>query len=313
MKNYVLLLVFLYSCMFEGYAQNANSIGGVIKNELGIAIQGVSATISETKNTKNSFATATDEKGKFSFPKLNESASYDLRISMVGYSTQWFNKVIAGTAKGTNFDVVLSTSVTNMEAVVVTALGIKRAEKALGYAAQNLHSEDLNDARANNFVNALSGKVAGLSLISPGSGPLNSVRVSLRGDASLNPNGNNALVVLDGVPMNSSMTSSGVGNAYQAGSGNDVPVDFGNGISDINPDDIENITVLKGPAATALYGSRASSGALIITTKSGVNKHKGIGVTFNSNYSINDVLKWPDYQHEYGQGTGKQFDSAGKK
>ena len=313
MKKYVLFFLFLYSCLFKGYTQNTQSIKGIIKNETGKTIAGVTATITETKNATNTFATATDENGNFSFSILNASVTYDLKISMVGYNTQWFNKITPGTSTANNFDIILNTSVTNMEAVVVTALGIKRSEKALGYAAQTLNSGDVNDARSNNFVNALSGKVAGLSLISPGSGPLNSVRVTLRGDASLNPNGNNALIVLDGVPMNSSMTSSGVGNAYQAGSGADVPVDFGNGISDINPDDIENITVLKGPAATALYGSRASSGALIITTKSGANKNKGIGVTFNSNFTVNDILKWPDFQHEYGQGTGKQYDSTGKK
>ncbi len=199
-----------------------------------------------------------------------------------------------------------------LDEVVVTALGIKREEKALGYATQTLNENQINDARSNNFVNALSGKVAGLNLISPGSGPLNSVRVSLRGDNSMNPNGNNALIVLDGVPMVSGMTSSGVSNAYGAGSGNDVPVDFGNGISDINPDDIESITVLKGASATALYGSRAANGALIITTKSGANRNKGIGVTVNSNVTFNTVLKWPDYQYEYGQGTGRAFNKEGE-
>jgi TonB-linked SusC/RagA family outer membrane protein len=108
------------------------------------------------------------------------------------------------------------------------------------------------------------------------------------------------------------ISSSGVNNAYGAGSGNDLPIDFGNGISDINPDDIESITVLKGPGATALYGSRAGNGALIITTKSG-RKTRGIGVTVNSNISFDNVLQWPDYQHEYGQGTGRALNSAGEK
>lgn len=191
--------------------------------------------------------------------------------------------------------------------VVVTALGIKREQKALGYATQTVTSEALTDAMPNNFAQALSGKVAGLNLVSPGSGPVNSTRISLRGDNSLNPGGNNALIVLDGVPMSSGMTSSGVDNAYGAGSGADIPVDFGNGIADINPNDIESITVLKGPSAAALYGSRAANGALIITTKSGSRRTKGIGVTVNTNISFNDVLKWPDYQYEYGQGTGKSF------
>lgn len=208
--------------------------------------------------------------------------------------------------------IFLEPSSKELDNVVVTALGITRQQKALGYAIQKIGEADLNDARSNNWSSALSGKVAGLTLISPGSGPVNSTRISLRGDVSLTGN-NSALIVLDGVPMNSSGTTSGVTNAYGAGSGNDVPIDFGNGIADINPDDIESITVLKGPGATALYGSRAGNGALLITTKSGASKKdKGIGVTFNSNISINTVLKWPDYQYEYGQGTGKALNSAGQ-
>ena len=296
------------------FAQNSNgSIQAVVKDESAKAISGVTVSLTETNNSRNKLITTTDDAGKFSFLNLNETSSYNLDVFITGYSTQSFKRLKPGSINKNEFTITLEKKVTDLEAVVVTALGIKRAEKAIGYAAQSLNTGEVNDARSNNFVNALSGKVAGLSLISPSSGPLNSVRVTLRGDASLNPNGNNALIVLDGVPMNSSMTSSGVGNAYQAGSGADVPVDFGNGISDINPDDIENITVLKGPAATALYGSRAGSGALIITTKSGAKKDGSIGITVNSNFSVNDVLRWPDYQHEYGQGTGKQYNTAGEK
>jgi TonB-linked SusC/RagA family outer membrane protein len=208
----------------------------------------------------------------------------------------------------------LANEVKQLENVVVTtALGITRQQKALGYSVQKLDSSDLTDAKSNNWASALSGKVAGLSLLSSGSGPINSTRITLRGNGSMNPDGNNALIVLDGVPMNSQGTTSGVSNAYGAGSGNDVPIDFGNGIADINPDDIESITVLKGPGATALYGSRAANGALLITTKSGNRKARGIGVTVNSNVSINTILKWPDYQYEYGQGTGKALNVNGEK
>lgn len=195
--------------------------------------------------------------------------------------------------------------------VVVTALGIERDEKALGYATQMIDSDQLLEARSNNWSDGLRGKVAGLNILSAGSGPMNSSQISLRGNNSLNASGNFALIVVDGVPMNSGLTSSGVSNAYSAGSGNDVPVDFGNGIADLNPDDIENITVLKGASATALYGSRAANGALIITTKGGSPNTKGIGVTINSNISFNDVLRWPDYQYEYGQGTGRAFNEDG--
>lgn len=209
--------------------------------------------------------------------------------------------------------ILLARDSKELDAVLVTALGITRKQKALGYSVQKIDETDLTDAKSNNWASALSGKVAGLNLLSAGSGPMNSVRISLRGDASMNPDGNNALIVVDGIPKNSGMTSAGVNNAYGAGSGNDIPVDYGNGIADINPEDIESITVLKGAGATALYGSRAANGALIITTKSGARKDKGIGVTFNSNTSFNMVLRWPDYQYEYGQGTGKALNSAGEK
>jgi TonB-dependent SusC/RagA subfamily outer membrane receptor len=147
-------------------------------------------------------------------------------------------------------------------------------------------------------VNTLSGKVAGLNIQGTGAGPMGSSRVTLRGENSLNLDNNQALIIIDGVPVNSRITGTGFTSHLSA----DGPVDFGSGLSDINPDDIDKITVLKGPGATALYGSRAAGGAIIITTKSGQRTDKGIGVTFNSNVSIDQVNRWPDYQFEYGEG-----------
>ena len=226
----------------------------------------------------------------------------------------YFEETITINKNQSGLTILLKQQSKELEGVVVTtALGIGRKQKALGYAVQQITSDDMNEAHSNNWISSLSGKVAGLNLLSSGSGPLNSTRVSLRGDVSLNADNNNALIVIDGVPKTSGLTTSGVDNAYGAGLGNDVPIDFGNGIADINPDDIESITVLKGPGATALYGSRAANGALLITTKSGANrKEKGLGVTINSNTSINTVLKWPDYQYEYGQGTGKALNAQGQ-
>lgn len=292
------LLVLLFFCT-SAFSQ-AQQVKGTVSDTQGQPLPGASVAIKGTTT-----GTVTDAEGNYA---LSVSGNSDvLLVSYIGFTSK---EVPVGVQSAIHVTLEADTEVLNE--VVVTALGIKREQKALGYATQTLNTEQLNDARSNNFVNALSGKVAGLNLISPGSGPVNSVRVSLRGDNSLNPNGNNALIVLDGVPMNSGMTSSGVGNAYGAGSGNDVPIDFGNGIADINPDDIESVTVLKGASATALYGSRAANGALIITTKSGARQSKGIGVSINTNVSFNDVLKWPDYQYEYGQGTGRAFNSAGE-
>jgi TonB-linked SusC/RagA family outer membrane protein len=277
----------------------AQTVKGVVTDDQGQALPGATLVIKGTTT-----GTSTDATGNFTLPVTGNAV---LLATYIGFVTQ---EVPVGSQ--TTLNIRLAPDTKQLNEVVVTALNIKREQKELGYATQTVSGESLNQAHPNNFVQALSGKVAGLNLISPGSGPVNSVRVSLRGDNSLNPNGNNALIVLDGVPMNSGLTSSGVSSAYGAGSGQDVPVDFGNGIADINPDDIASITVLKGASATALYGSRAANGALIITTKSGARGNKGIGVSVNSNFSVNTVLKWPDFQYEYGQGTGRSFDAAGE-
>lgn len=294
------LLLFLL-LVFEVVHAQSDMVQGVVIDEGSQPIPGVTVSIKGT-NT----GTVTDINGNYNLNVADNGSDLVLTFRFLGYKS-----IDVLVNNRSNVDVKLEEDQTVLTEVVVTALGIEREQKALGYAVQSIDSENISTARPNNIMNALSGKVAGLNLVAAGSGPVNSVRVSLRGDNSLNPNGNNALIVLDGVPMNSDLTSSGVGNAYGAGSGNDVPIDFGNGIADINPDDVESISVLKGASATALYGSRAANGALIITTKSG-RKGKGIGVTVNSNVSFNDVLRWPDWQYEYGQGTGRAFNNEGE-
>ncbi|GAA4335467.1 SusC/RagA family TonB-linked outer membrane protein [Flaviaesturariibacter amylovorans] len=282
----------------------ARPLSGQVLDEQGQPVPGATLLLRK-KDTKQTYQASTDAAGSFSLAAV--AGNYTVTITSVGYGSE--TRELAHPA-GKALSYVLKTDYSTLNNVVVTALGIKREYKALGSATQTLGSKEVNDARANNWSAALSGKVAGLSLISPGSGPVNSTRISLRGDAALDADGNNALIVIDGVPIQSGGNTSGVSSAYGAGSGNDVPVDFGNGLQDINPDDIESISILKGPGATALYGSRAGGGAILITTKSG-SKQKGIGITVNSNYSINTVLKWPDYQYEYGQGTGT-VNSAGQ-
>lgn len=292
-----LLLIVLTTGIFSSLSaqaqQNDITVKGIIVDSTdGIGLAGVSIT-----NENGRSVGSTNAEGYFN---LNIPSGTSLSFSMIGYTrqTRKFQE------NENNIRITLEQANSVLNEVVVTALGIKREQKALGFATQTLKENALNDARSNNWVGALSGKVAGLNIVSPGSGPLNSTKIILRGETSMNTDNNGALIVIDGVPVGGGLTSSGVSNAYGAGSGNDVPVDFGNGISDINPDDIESVTVLKGASASALYGSRAANGALIITTKSGVKRNKGIGVTLNSNYSLNDILRWPDFQHEYGQGTG---------
>ncbi|MBW7676557.1 SusC/RagA family TonB-linked outer membrane protein [Chryseobacterium chendengshani] len=193
-------------------------------------------------------------------------------------------------------------TVKNIEEVVVTALGIKRQDRSLGYVAETIKSDELLKTQNNNWSQALEGKVAGLKIQTAGAGPLGSSIIKLRGDISMNPDQNNALIVVDGVPLNNNTTGTGF-SAYGAGAKADLPIDYGNGINTINPDDIESITILKGSTASALYGSRGAGGAVMITTKSGKSKNGKVQVSLNSYSSYDTVLKWPDYQYEYGQGT----------
>lgn len=285
-----------------GIAQS-QTIQGRVTDHQALPLPGVSVLVKGS-----TIGTITNVEGEYTLSSPQAlSANDSLVFSYIG-----FKSAIVPVAGRSTIDVRLQEDQKVLNEVIVTALGIKREERALGYAAQAVQGDQITNARSNNAVSALSGKVAGLNLFSPGSGPVNSLRVSLRGDNSLIAGKNDALIVLDGVPLSSEITSSGVGNAYGAGSGNDVPVDFGNTIADINPNDIESITVLKGASAAALYGSRAANGVLIITTKSGARQQKGIGVTVNTNVSFNDVLRWPDRQYEYGQGTGRGFNDEGE-
>lgn len=182
-----------------------------------------------------------------------------------------------------------------LEEVVVTALGIRKDRKKLGYAIQDIKGDALTSARETNVVNQLAGKVAGVTVVGSNSGIGGSARVTIRGERSVDMNKNQPLYVVDGVPISNSVTGSN-------GRSN-LEVDFGNGAGFVNPDDIESISVLKGPAASALYGSRAANGVIMIKTKSGA-RAKGIGVEINSNYTLQSALKLPEYQTVYGQGNG---------
>lgn len=200
-------------------------------------------------------------------------------------------------------------SIKTIDEVVVTALGIKRQDRSLGYVAETINSDELLKTQNNNWSQALEGKVAGLKIQTAGAGPLGSSIIKLRGDISMNPDQNNALIVVDGVPLNNNTTGTGF-SSYGAGAKADLPIDYGNGINTINPDDIESVTVLKGSTASALYGSRGAGGAIMITTKSGKSRKGKVQVSLNSYSSYDTVLKWPDYQYEYGQGT-MQKDTKG--
>lgn len=228
---------------------------------------------------------------------IKVSAGTNITFSAVGFQPQVlvYNKF----TKDAKVSMVVASNALNE--VVVTALGIKREEKALGYAVTKVKGEQLTQALSNNWTDALSGKVAGLNLIRSNGGPAGSNKIILRGESNLTGE-NDALIVVDGVVISggSGRRTGSDANAYLDA---ESPVDFGSGLNDLNPEDIEDVTVLKGPGAAALYGQRGANGAVIITTKRGRIK-KGIGVTLNSNTSFEQISRWPDYQFQYGQGAG---------
>ena len=304
-RIFTTLWVLCLTCKL-GFGQDM-VLSGTVKDVQGCPMPGVAVLIKGT-----TLGVVTQNDGTYSLSMGQADKDAVLVFSFLGFKTQelkWNGKTV--------IDVTLEEERQELEGVVVTALGIKREEKGLGYSTQTVTEKMMSDATPTNWASALVGKVAGANILSTSSGPISSARITLRGDASLNIDGNNALIVLDGVPLNSQMTGDGT-NSYGAGGGGDVPVDYGNGIADINPDDIASIQVLKGATAAALYGSRAANGVMLVTTKSGVNKKKKyLGVTFNSNSSFDRVLHWPEFQEEYGQGdlktnaSGKLYYSYG--
>jgi len=245
------------------------------------------ATISNRTNNK---ITISGDNGTFTI-KVKEGEA--VTISKVGYKTN----TITANASDKIVVVEMTTQALDLNPVVVTALGIKRETRSLGYAVGSVDGSDLNKARETNVVNSLAGKVAGLVINSTAGGPAGSSRVIIRGNTEISGS-NQPLYVVDGVPMDNSNYGQVGSEKYSSG------YDFGDAISAINPDDIETITVLKGPSASALYGSRAGHGVILITTKKGGTK-KSLGIEFNSTSTVEQLLtRFDDYQYEYGQGTG---------
>ena len=258
----------------------AQTVSGKITDAgTGEALVGV--TISET-GTRN--GTVSDMNGDYSLRLTNAAAT--LNFSLVGYGSQ--SVAVAGR---TQVDVTLESG-SRIDEVVVTALGIRKDAKKVGYSVTQIDGNSLTQAREANVINSLSGRVAGLNVASTVSGPAGSSRITLRGNTSISGD-NQPLFVINGVPMdNSNLGSAGLWGG----------ADFGDGISSLNADDIETITVLKGATAAALYGSRAKNGVILITTKSG-SARKGLGVEWSSNIQLDQPMILTDWQQEYGQGT----------
>jgi len=260
-------------------------VSGTVTDENGATFPGVYVIIKGT-----TLGTSTDLDGKYSLSVQDENAV--LIFSIIGYLTQ---EVSIGSR--TTIDIAMQIDVKTLEEVVVTALGIKRESKRLGYATATATPDQMTENRTTNFMNSLQGKMAGVNITPMGTGPSGSSKIRIRGQSSFSAQ-NSPLFVINGIPIDN--TTYGVGGDF-GGRGATGSTDGGDGLTSINPDDIESMTVLKGGAAAALYGSRAKDGVIMITTKSG-SKTKGIGIEFNTNYTTDTPLDFTDFQYEYGQG-----------
>ncbi|WP_417885988.1 SusC/RagA family TonB-linked outer membrane protein [Zunongwangia sp.] len=281
-----LLLVLVVQFTF---AQN-NKISGTVTDGDGLPLPGVNVILKGS-----STGVQTDFDGNYTISAQPDDV---LTFSFVGMETVEYT-----VNNNDTIDVTLKTDSSQLDEVVVTALGISREKKSLGYATQEVGGEQVSDVPTQNFVNSLSGKVAGLKINNSGTIG-GSSNVVIRGFSSLTGN-NQALFVIDGTPINNANTN---GTTQQKGGGG---YDYGNAASDINPNDIASINVLKGAAATALYGARASNGAIIIETKKG-KKGKGLGVSVSSSIMVSDVNDetLPKYQKQYGAGYSKGYDAG---
>ncbi len=259
-------------------------VSGQVTDSNGSSLTGVNIIVKGTTT-----GTTTDSQGKYSMDVPGNST---LVFSFIGFETQ----EVAVNDRAT-INVVLREDNKVLDEVVVTALGIKKEAKKLGYATATVNTEQLTTNRTPNVGSSLQGKVAGLNVSTPASGPGGSAKLRIRGQSSFGGD-NSPLIVVNGIPINNSSIPTGARNTENPTGGSS---DGGDGLQSINPDDIESMTVLKGAAAAALYGFRAKDGAVIITTKSGA-KTTGIGVSYNMNFQADEALDYTDFQYEYGQG-----------
>lgn len=266
-------------------AQNVTVAGTVTSSDDGLPLAGVTVL---QKGTTNGLVTDTNGKYSISLPR-----GATLVFSFLGMQSQEYQVLDQRL-----IDVVLAPQTTMMQEVVVTALGISREKRSLGYAVTEVSGSDVARVRDLNVVNSLAGRVSGVVVTQGTFGPGSSSRVIIRGNNSLTGN-NQPLYVVDGIPID----NTGYGSASSANTGEYSKNDYGSGISDLNPDDIESMSILKGPNAAALYGSRAANGVILITTKKGT-LNRGLGVTYSGSFNFDTPMLLPQFQNEFGQGTG---------
>jgi TonB-linked SusC/RagA family outer membrane protein len=276
LKIVILMFVVLISTTSLSFGgEQQQTVTGKIKDSAGEALTGVNVVLKGTM-----IGTISDMAGNFSISVPDLTGT--LVFTFIGYTPQ---EVAINNRR--TFDVVLAEELQALSEVVVTALGIKRETKTLGYATATVNQVQLTENRTSNTLGTLQGKVSGVNITQIGTGPAGSTRIRIRGNSAFQ-GANLPLLVVNGVPIDNTR--------FQEGN-----ADLGDGLNSINPDDIQSMTVLKGAAAAALYGSRAKDGVIMITTRSGMET-KGFGVTYNVNYTTEKAVDYTDFQEEYGQG-----------
>ncbi|MEY3323124.1 MAG: hypothetical protein RLZZ417_2707 [Bacteroidota bacterium] len=283
------LLFGLFVC--TTFSLSGQKVTGTVTDKSGSGIPGVLIQVLGT-----TIGSVTEVDGSYA---INAKSTDTLSFSAIGLET-----VIQSVGNRSVISVVMEESALELGEVVLTALGIKKEAKKLGYATSTVSAEVLTENRSANFMNTLQGKIAGVNISGLGTGPAGTSKIRIRGQSSISGQ-NNPLIVVNGVPIDNTNFGTNPGNAAADNSvgvrGGGNTSDGGDGLSSINPDDIESMTILKGATAAALYGSRAKDGVIMITTKTR-GTGKGIGVSFNSNYTNETPLDFTDYQYEYGQG-----------
>ncbi|MDR2910208.1 MAG: SusC/RagA family TonB-linked outer membrane protein [Bacteroidales bacterium] len=279
MKKLTILFLFFLFTMQVAFAQRA--VTGKVVTVDGVPLPGVTVMVQGTTT-----GTTTDVNGGFSVQVPDNQAV--LRVSFVGFVPQ---EVAVGTQSAVN--VTLSETAEQLSEVVITALGIKKEAKSLGYAVSTVGADVLTENRSTNAMQALEGRVSGLNISSMSAGAGGSTQIRLRGQSAFSGANNAPLIVVNGLPMDQDARASGTSRGANR--------DTGDALNNINPDDIETMTVLKGATAAALYGSRAANGAILITTKSGAGAGQ-IGIEFSSNFTTQSVLDYFDFQTMYGHG-----------
>lgn len=287
-------LFFIISGMLQG--QTSTVKGVVYDSEF--PLPGASIIVNGT-----TLGAETDFDGNFTINNIT-SGNVVLKVSFIGYKEKSITVSLQPDETKNLGKIILEPKTQQLDEIVVTALGIKKEEKAIGYAVSSLKPAELNEAKETNLVNALNGKIAGVQITNGSAGVGSTSRVVIRGESSLTLSNNSPLFVVDGIPIDNSTILSNTENSGSSGEMQEV--DWGNGAAEINASDIESMSVLKGANAAALYGSRGANGVILINTKK-AKRDKGLSVSINTGLTLERVLRLPKYQNKYGQGWAGEF------